>query len=84
MAAWLTTALVAMIAVATQSSVGEVVGGLILLAWGTAVGTNYFGVADGMPHRVLGRESSTVHIQLIFAAFACVGLVFFLEGAHGL
>jgi hypothetical protein len=84
MAAWLVTAVVAMIAIVTESSVGQVVGGLILLAWGTAVSTNYYGVADAMPHRVLGKESSTARIQLIFAGFACVGLLFVLEGAHGL
>jgi hypothetical protein len=84
MTAWLATAVVAMIAIATQSSAGEVVGGLILLAWGTAVSTNYGGVANAMPHRVLGRESSTARIQMIFATFACVGVVFLIQGAQGL
>jgi hypothetical protein len=82
--AWLLTGLAVIVLVMTGAGTARVVAGVLLIAWGSAVATNYRGVADAMPTRMgvgpLWQDTSPAMIRLVFAFFALVGILFLISG----
>ena len=81
---WLVTGLIVLVLVASGSGVAWVVAGVLLCGWGSAVATNYRGMADALPTRFgvgpLWQETSPGMIRLTFAFFALIGVLFLIAG----
>jgi len=83
---WLASGFVIFVLFMTGSGIALTIAGLLLIGWGSAIATNYRGLANNMPTRVgvgpLWQETSPGMIRLTFAFFAVIGVLFVIAGAR--
>jgi hypothetical protein len=72
----------------TQRPLGEILAGLVLVAWGAAISLNVRGAAETFPRRMgigpFWQETSRAQLRLTFGFFGLIGLLILASGVHGL
>ena len=82
--AWFATGAIVFVTIASDSAILHAFAGLLLVAWGLVMTTNYRGAADAFPTRFgigpIWQETSRGMLRVSFGFFGLCGLLLLYSG----